>query len=297
VEVKAIVKVRLESKVRPVVLTTVHIRTLPSSVSPPHGRMVIVIGSSSSSIESCPTVVRASCRSLVVQCEAEITAVVQSCPVVLPSITIAASQPASQIPPTVATSLELHGRQPDATPINPLSHAHRRPRPHVSSITRCTKRKGENKTGGTRVGHRVQFWLGLLALARTRCTCCACFRRRRSLSCLASHLSSEAVDASSSVRRVREPGRLPNTHALPQTCRWVPLWMPVTFPKPPSHCTALHEPRTFILTHCGCAPLAAARVRSTYLLHTLLYHPFHRATVTRLPETAINPFDETATLA
>jgi hypothetical protein len=167
----------------------------------------------------------------------------------------------------------------------------------VKSTYAVPKRKGkENKTGGTRVGRRVQFWLGL-ALARTRCTCCACFRRRRSLSCLASrlsHLSSEAVNASGSVRRVRVPGRLPNTHALPQTCRWVPLRMPVTFPKPPSHCTALHEPRTFILTHCGRAPLAAARVRSAY---TLLYHPFHRATVTRLPETAINPFDETATLA
>jgi hypothetical protein len=159
----------------------------------------------------------------------------------------------------------------------------------------------ENKTGGTRVGHRVQFWLGL-ALALAHPLHLVCFRRRRSLFFLASrlsHLSSEAVNASGSVR-VRVSGRLLNTHALPQTCRWVPsdclLHFPNHHPLHTAHCTALHAPRTFT---CHSPRPRLCRSSSICILPPhLLYHPFHlRATVTRPPETAINPFDETAALA
>ena len=187
---------------------------------------------------------------------------------------------------------------------------HHRPRPHalveypacarlelwLKSLTAWRKGEQDWRHEGPLVGHRVQFWLGL-ALAHPLHL--LCFRRRRSLFLASrlSHLSSEAVNASGSVR-VRVSGRLQNTHALPQTCRWVPFDCLLHFPNHhPLHCTALHAPRTFTC-HSPRPRASAARVRSAYFLHTLLYLPFHlRATVTRPPETAINPFDETATLA
>lgn len=141
-----------------------------------------------------------------------------------------------------------------ATPINPLlrpSYAHR-PRPHVLSISGvqstgivieticCLEEERRNKTGGTRVGHRVlvQFWLGL-AHAPVALALLPPPTISLSLSwplCL-SHLCSEAVNASGSVR-VRVLGRLPVTYALPQTCRWVPSDCLLHFPN--HHPTALH---------------------------------------------------------
>lgn len=181
---------------------------------------------------------------------------------VLPSLLIAASQPASKTNPSDrCDSLELYGRHrcyanksaPPSVPCPPaatttrLVDSWRALNSSCEIKTRCAKGK-ENKTErGTRVGHRVQFWLGL-ALAPAPVALAVL--PPPTISLLASrlsHLSSEAVDASGSVKRVRASGRLPNTQALPQTCRWVPLRMPVTFPNPPSHCTALHEPRTFTL--------------------------------------------------
>jgi hypothetical protein len=255
-----------------------------------------------SSSEQCPTVVRANCLVVSSSSEIKLTAAVQSCPALL-STTIAASQPDPAKPLRLARSVR---KTDHATPINPVfrpSHAHR-PRPHASSISgvRSTgavkssaarrKRKGkENETleaRGSAIGSNSGLgWHPLDSHL-------LCFRRRRrSLSLLASrlsHLRSEAVNASGSVR-ASVPGRLPDIHALLQTCRWVPSDCLLHFPNHyPLHCTA----RTPNLHLCA-LPL-------DFDLHTssphLLYHPFHlRATVTRPPETAINPFDETATLA
>ena len=142
---------------------------------------------------------------------------------------------------------------------------HHRPRPHalveypacarlelwLKSLTAWRKGEQDWRHEGPLVGHRVQFWLGL-ALAHPLHL--LCFRRRRSLFLASrlSHLSSEAVNASGSVR-VRVSGRLQNTHALPQTCRWVPSDCLLHFPNHhPLHCT---HPEPSPVTHRGRAPL------------------------------------------
>lgn len=138
----------------------------------------------------------------------------------------------------------------------------------------------------------ARFWLGLAPLLS------GCFRRRRSLSLLASRTPSEAVNASGSVslRVVRVLGRLSLTYSTrcSKTCRWVPSECLLHFPNHPLstalHCT--HPESSPSLTRLRLCRLL--EVGSAYFLHTLQYHPLLlRATVSRLPVTAINPFDET----